>query len=181
MPNVAYDDYESKVWTALLACIQAEINIGASGPGTGTNPNGRLQTCADLRKSIHLFTGRLPAIGVQSLGYKSERYSTHHDLLTISFHIIVAANSMPNGATPANMDDANANLQPLVSDGLGNGLGPILRDPVNFALAPYVAGISETWLSGLERSWEVKDGQDAQVIAYGLFMYEAKLTAYTGK
>lgn len=181
MSNVAFDDLESSVWAALYSCLQAETNIGATGPGTGTNPTGRLQTCADLRKSVHLWTKRLPAIGIQSLGYQSERYSTAHDMLTVRFHIIVAANSIPSGATPANMDAANASLQPLISDGAGNGIGPILRDGANFALAPFMAGVSETWLSGLERSWEVEEGQTPQVIAYGLFSYEAKLTAYTGK
>lgn len=175
MANAAYDDLESTVWTALYNTILSETVLA------GANPTGRLQTCKDLRKSIHLFTGNLPAIGVQSLGWQAERYSTVHDLLTLRFHIIVAANSKPVTATPANMDDANANLQPLISDGSGNGLGPILRDGENFALTRFMTGVSETWLSQLERSWEIKEGQDPQVIAYGLYMYEVKLNAYTGK
>jgi hypothetical protein len=178
MANPAYDDLESTVWTALYDVLESETNIGATGPGSGSNPTGRLQTCADLRKSIHLWTQRLPAIGVQSLGYEAARYSTQFDILTIRFHIIAAANSLPSGAVPANMDASNATLQPLISDGSGNGVGPILRDPENFFLG--TPGVIETWLSGVERSWEVESGQTPQVWSYALFTYIVKVKAFTG-
>lgn len=181
MPSVG--TMETTIWDALFAKLKAETNINPTtgAAGTGTNTTGRLQTCADIRRSIHLWTKRLPAIGVQAVGWDAAEDATSKRLVTFKFNIIAHLEwtaSMSASNAPANLDDAWTTLQSLLADGNGNGIEAILNDPANYTLG--VSGVITTKLGKLDRVWRIGEGQVPQIQAWALYEYEAQANVYVG-
>ena len=176
---------DKKIFDALYTTLANETNIGVlsgkSVPGAGANASGRLQTCADIRKSIHLWTKRLPAIGVQPLGWSAAEDATSKRLVTFRYHIIAHlewTTTITQNGNPPNLDDAWAALQPLMSDGNGNGIEAILNDPKNYALVP---GVITSKLGRLDRVWRIGDGTPPQIQAWAMYEYEVEANVYLGQ
>ena len=177
---------DKAIFDALYTTLKNEMNIGVVNgigtPGAGTNPTGRLQTCADMRKSIHLWTKRLPAIGVQPLGWSAAEDATSKRLVTFKYHIIAHlewTTAITQNGNPPNLDDAWAALQPLMSDGNGNGIEAILNDPNNYSLG--VPGVITSKLGQLDRVWRIGDGQPPQIQAWAMYEYEVEANVYLGR
>lgn len=157
-------DLAAQQWSQLITIIQNEMQVG-----------GRLATLQDLRKGWQLWTGKIPAMGVQLTKIREEPAVSRKHLVTTTFQIIVAANSTDviNGdqKTPANLDAAMATLQTLISDGSGNGLAPVLRDPANYFLNGYAM---RTSITDIDYLWDVEPGETPQIWAYASVTYIAK-------
>jgi hypothetical protein len=177
-------------WAQLIALLSSETNVGPTGPGSGTNPNGRLQQIYRVHNSIDIWSGLFPAIAVQLMSVDEVIVATHrHDLLS-RFQIRIAAASTPKTAAaftpplvagmpvPANLDDAMAQLSPIISDGQGRGLTTILRDRLNFNLAnaTFPNGLAyQTDITGWKYDWQMDAGGTQEtVIAYVTFSYTAR-------
>jgi hypothetical protein len=168
------DELSKLMWDQLVAVLQAEMT-----------PTGRLSTVQDLRRGIQLWRDVSPAIGVQHYSYTEKPYATHKHQVANNFQIACACASVPtvvNGSVTkiANLDDANAQLDLLLSDGSGNGVGPVLRSTVNNGLFdPTLNGKLglRSEITSLQRSWDIRAGSDdnERVWAYGLYTY----TVYT--
>lgn len=134
-------DYTGAQWAQIVSILKTEASSGRLKNVSWTNQSGSAQTStiADVRKSLHLYTGQIPAIGVQLSKYSIKKYSTAERWLTSEFTILVSvqAKAYTDGsgnAVPANGEDALAQAWAFVSDGTGKGLSEILRDPANRTL-----------------------------------------------
>lgn len=166
MPVLQPADLAAQQWAQLLAITQAEML-----------PGGRLTSLQDVRKSAHLWTDKVPAAGIQLQKVIEAPYAAQHHRVTTQFVIIVACNSVDTTVgtvlTPANLDDAMAQLQTLVSDGNGNGFAPVLRDPVNRFLNNTA---SQTGITNIDYQWDLKPGATPQIWAYAFITFEAVAT-----
>lgn len=175
MPTQQPDEVSLEQWAYLTQLLSNETNVGSTGPGSGTNTTGRLQKIWTVEQSIHITSGMYPSIGVQLVSSREEEYSTHGHMLFTTFHIAIAAVDLGSPAgmnpTPASLTVAMANLRPNLSDGIGNGVGAILRDSVNYLLGGLAikTGIrSTTW------DWKFDAGPGSAAFAYAVVEYYAQ-------
>ncbi len=152
------------IWNAIIALIAAQM-------GTG----GTLSTLLDVRKSAQFSTDLVPAAAVQWMGAETRPYSNRVRLATHHFRIALAANSIeppPTVGTQrvANLDDAMSALQPLIDDGAGNGIVPLLGQPANFGLGNLA---QETQVVKVEMSWEIREGAGQIIWAYAFIDFDA--------
>jgi hypothetical protein len=169
------DEQSRTMWNALMAILQAEMT-----------PTGRLSTVQDLRRGAQLWRQVSPAIGVQHLGYKSMPNASHRRLVNVEFLIVVGAASvstMDNTQSPpvmtkkANLDDANALLDPILSDGSGNGVGPVLNDAADNGLLYNGAKLANrSHVTMLSRTWDENVGDDnvERVWSFASYHYVAE-------
>jgi hypothetical protein len=159
------DEQIASIWQELYQLIRAQTS--ADGP----NPTGKLAGVNDVQKSISLWTGKAPAIGVQLRDVPEMPDSPGRHKISLRFAIVVGASSVETDARKANLTDAMASLVPLLADGNGNGLGPLLRG--NFGLN----GLAyRTSISSAEFSWSDIEGAGAGVPiwAYAMYTYVAQ-------
>lgn len=174
--SVTMDELSSQQWAKLITILQGEMNVGPTGPGSGTNPTGRLQKLYDLRKSIDPWTGLYPWCGVQLVKVTEGDYASHAHVVTSVFHIVIgtksnAKSAAAGGFAQPNLDDAMAQLQTIRSDGNGNGVTTVLRDSNNYGLG----GLSmKTWISEVAYDWKLTPGDDTEALAYCIITYNAK-------
>jgi hypothetical protein len=177
-------------WNQLIAIIESEMNVGPTGPGSGTNPLGRLQKLYFCHQSIDMWSGLYPAAAVQLMEAPEFPVATHRHDIHSMFWIRLACASTPATAAayrapfapgipvPANLDDAMSQLKALISDGQGNGMSAVLRDRLNFNLknSQFPNGLAyQTDITNWKYEWELDAGTDQQtVIAYATCMYTAK-------
>ena len=157
----------SQMWTQIVSILNSE------------KTTGRLPTVKDVRKSIQLWTGKTPSIGVQLVHVDEGDLTTKTHKITATFNIAVATQSVdgaPSGGqiTPANLDDAMAQLQTVLGDGGTNGLDAILRDPTNFSLSGAAPGTLRTKISSVTYDWDIRPGQPPQIWAYGLLKFQVE-------
>lgn len=115
-------------WSWLVSTFRAEM---ASGK--------RLTLVNDVRRSLSLWTEYAPVVGVQLMDAIETQRSTKAHILTCKFVIQISAQSTAatasaNGYSIPNLDDAMAQVDTILSDGAGNGVASILRDPANRTL-----------------------------------------------
>jgi len=175
---VTLDELSDQQWAKIMSLLQTEMNVGPTGPGSGTNPAGRLQGLYDLRKSIDPWTGLFPWCGVQLVDVSERDYASRLHLVTSTFHIVIgtksdAKSAVTNGFPQPNLDDAMAQLQALRSDGRGNGVASVLRDKTNYGLGGLAL---KTWISGIKYDWEIVAGDDTEALAYCIVSYNAQQT-----
>jgi hypothetical protein len=171
----APDDYSLEQWDYLTSIIQQECNFGPTGPGSGSNMTGRLQLIYSVEKSIHISSGQYPAIGIQLVDANEQEYATHFHMLFCTFRIVIAAvdrgNPIGMNPTPASLTQAMANLRPNISDGMGNGLGPILRDKNNYTLG---GNAIKTGIKSTTYDWMFAAGPGSAALAYALIEYRTQ-------
>lgn len=160
------EDCSAQQWATLVSILRSEM----------PSP-GRLQSLKDVRQSAQLWTAQVPAVGVQLLKTPCTVYGQGRLKMVSHFLIITATVSRQqvdgSNVIPANLDDAMAQLQALLSDGAGNGISAVLRDPANFLLGGYAY---ETMLGGTEFFYDVEPSPTpdlAQIWAYGHTAYTA--------
>jgi hypothetical protein len=167
-------------WSYLIAVLKAEAGLGSAPPGT--SPGTRLTGVKYIGKAYHMWTDETPAIGLQLKRAKLLPCASRRKWLYTQFDIIMGVNSTIATAAPnkPNLEDAMAQLQPLVSDGQGNGLANVLLDPQYRTLGSstvnsVVQQNAQTSLTDeVEYEWEVGQGQNAQIVAYALLTFTAK-------
>jgi len=131
-------DLSNAQWDYLLDTFRAEMAVGKRLHGVSwkdATGASRTSSISDMRRSLHLWTQQTPPIaGVQLSGYLPEVMYTNRRWLVTEFTVRVAVQALAYGQTPANGDDAMAELCAFIADGNGNGFGEILRDPGNYTL-----------------------------------------------
>jgi len=188
---VPAETFAQNQWTQLIALIEGEMNVGPTGPGSGNNPDGRLQQLYYCHQTIDMWTGLYPSAAVQLIDTTEKPVATHRHDIESHFWIRIAAQSTPKSAAvfrapvapgmpvPANLDDAMAQLKPIISDPQGRGMSAVLRDRLNFNLAGplFPAGSAyQTDITGTKFDWELDAGNNQQtVIAYMTYFYTAKV------
>lgn len=158
-------------WDSIYDIIKTETAVGGRLNGVAwtspvTNNSGTV-TVADVRKGAQLWSKLLPAIGVQAdSGEDIIAGGNRHDILS-QFRIILCTQSTPQTvggeSVDANLDDAMAQLQALLSDGQGNGLTAIFRDPNTYRLNDTTSG---SRIKRWEFSSDVGEGATPQIFAY---------------
>ena len=171
MPDMYADELASLMWDKIHHILKSEMSVGPAGPGSGANPNGRLQSLYFISQSIDLWSGELPAVGVQLQTIDCQPYSTKADIAHITFIIVAAAKSLPDASGNLALDDAMRRVRYLVSDGKGNGIGPILRDKENFTLGNLAM---RTHAKKWTFAWEFPDNTDADARAYATLEFIAE-------
>ncbi len=161
------------IWNKIVAVLQGEMNVGPTGPGSGSNTTGRLQSLQYVHKTIHLWSDELPAVGVQLIEEDPEPYGQRKQLVTIEFRIVVAAKAAVDSNGNITLDDAFSKLMQLIEDGNGNGVMAVLRDPANFSLGGLAM---ETYSRGKNKyDWDVDKAVGAtDARAYAYIPYFAK-------
>lgn len=162
------EDVGAVQWAQIMTILQAQMV-----------PGGQLAGLKDLRKSLHLWTGALPAAGVQLIELTEEPRATRRNLVTTLFHILVSADSTATvtGSTevPANLDAALATLQPLVNDGNGNGITAILRANFGLVNASGQPLALRTQVKSVRYYNDIGAGETPQIFAYALIGFEAQV------
>jgi hypothetical protein len=110
--------------SAIVRALASEMNL------TGTNPSGRLQTVKSIGKCrINEGVPALyPYIGVEDYTERESPDSTAAREVETIWRVDIQTRST------VSLTDAKAQLRPILEDGAGNGVRPILRDPANFSL-----------------------------------------------
>jgi hypothetical protein len=172
MANQYLDELSSLMWDALVSVLEGEMNVGPTGIGSGSNPDGRLQTLFFVHESLDLWSNDLPSCGIQLVKVEcDEKYSQHNDWVKCRFKILVAAKANKDPETGlVVLDDAMRRVRAIVADGKGNGIVPILRDKANFRLNGTAA---ESHVDGWEYAWEFPDKTDTDARAYATIHYSA--------
>ena len=120
----------------------------------------RLTLVKAVSESLSLWTEFIPAVGVQLMDAREEFHATGKHKLYCDFVIqcstqSTAASASANGFAIPCLDDAMKQLRTIVSDGAGNGICSILRDPANRTLGGS-AGTSQ--IKGIHFQPEIKPG-----------------------
>lgn len=132
-------DYTGAQWSQIVTICKNELT-GRLQNVAWTNVAGNAQTSsiAEVRRSLHLYTGNTPTIGVQLSKSNITKYSTAERWLTSEFTVMVSVQAKPYTISstqyPANGDDALSEAWAFISDGTGKGLSEIFRDPANRTL-----------------------------------------------
>lgn len=165
-------DLSRAQWDYLVSALNSE-----------TQSPGRLQGITYVGKSYQLWTQDPPALGVQFKKFTEEPYATSRHLVKTYFDIILAVKSTDATAsvrfganTPANLDDAMEILQPYVSDGSGNGLSPVLRDPQYRTLGTTNGqpNAARSQILDITYEWEIGPGEAPEIWAYALITFMAE-------
>lgn len=156
-------------WNKLVSIISGEMNVGASGLGTGTNITGRLPGIWTVEQSAALTSGLFPSIGVQLMEVPQEVYATHQQRLTAQFRIVLGASNTGTDDAPASLTLAMQQLITNMADGNGNGLSEVLRS------SEYRV-ISGVWdllsIKNIKLDWEYQGGTQT-ALAYAVYEVEA--------
>lgn len=158
MADVTLDEKSMQIWASLVATLQAEMA-----------PGKRLSGVQKIGNSIHLWSGKSPAIGVQLLHQPEEGVAGEGGMgkhrIELKFQIVAGAASVGTDARKANLDDANTALQAVIADGAGNGLGPVLRGMTDTGPP---AGAYRTQVKDVRWTWMIEDGEGVPVWAYAV-------------
>lgn len=128
-------------WDQIVTILKTEMASGRLKNCNWTDVTGAAKTTTlqDVQRSLHLYTDKLPACGVQLKSYSLTPEGAGRRKLTTEFVILLTANATDytdgSGNTViANAADAMAHGYALVSDGSGNGICEIFRDQANYTL-----------------------------------------------
>jgi hypothetical protein len=152
MSVLAPEDHSSLQWAWIVSTLQSEMTAGK-----------RIASIKAVEPSLSLWTDFAPAVGVQLMDMREEGYSTSQHKLWSDFIIQVSAQStketaLANGYSIPNLSDAMLQLKALISDGTGNGVCSILRDPANRTLGGYAA---QSTIKGIHYQPEIQMGATA--------------------
>lgn len=175
---------QEQQWDYLVAALKSEAGLGP--PPAGTTSGNRLTALKYVGQSYHLWTDRNPAlnpsIGVQLRETPEEVEASQRHKITSIFDMIIGVQSTDASAaarmgagTKANLEDAMLTLKPIVNDGAGNGIRPVLMDPQYRLLGQtgVYANVATSRIKTVEYEWEVTEGENAQIWAYALITFIA--------
>ena len=121
-------------WDFLFAMLQQNMNFGPTGPGSGSNAAGLLQTVASVGQSDWPEFNALPFVGVALKDWdESEAFTQKRKLVSV-FQIVAVVDVVASGSSVIQLADAYKKLMAILSDGNGNGIYPLLHDPANYFL-----------------------------------------------
>lgn len=147
------------IWTALYNLLNAQAMAG-----------GKLATVKSVIMGAQFASQLVPAIAIDLESWNAQWFAARRRKVTIAYRIYVAASSVQTATRIANLKDARASLAPILDDGNGNGIEPILGLPANFA-AGNIAW--EGSLKSYRVASEIREGENQEVWAYGIYDYEA--------
>jgi hypothetical protein len=150
---------------ALITSIEAQMA-----------PGGQLATLKYVGKSPQFQTGLVPACSVWAGGWAPpEPFARRTLKVTLPFEITIAASSAGATNRVANLDDALVALQPLVDDGNGNGIIPLLNNPATFGLGSdgVSTNASESWLGKGVFIPDIREGAGQTCWVYFVVEYHA--------
>lgn len=138
----------SALWDYLVTTFKSEMTTG------------RLPTVKAVQESLSLWTEFVPAVGVQLMDVRESDYATGTHLIYCDFVIQISSQSTAvsaaaNGYQVPNLDDAMKQTRLILSDGAGNGVASILRDPKNRTLGGAAAN---SQIKGMHFQPEIKPG-----------------------
>jgi hypothetical protein len=158
-------------WNYVYGKLVANINPGTTNeggvlvvtPGLGSNVGGVLQSVASVGKSVWPNFKALPYVGVQVGRILTVPYSArlrHQATYELKLRVVVEVVS--GGSTGVvKLDDANAALYPIIDDGAGNGIYPLLT-------ADYTLGgnAQRSIISEVLPAWDEHPVKANEYIAY---------------
>lgn len=146
-------------WDALKSAIEADVA-----------PGKRLSTVNYVARAFQLWTPNPPTIGVQLVDAPLTPRGALQRTMTSEYWVLVGTRSTKASAesnmgayTPANLEDAMNQLQPILADGNGNGLMAVLTDPANYSLGGWCYRMIP---SSPKIFWDIQPGENAQIWAY---------------
>lgn len=136
---------------------------------TETGPTGRISTVkAVTHHQYPSTTNQFPSVGVQFTKASWEIIGQRTRRETGQFAIVAFTIAAPTDDVADAIEAAVVALRPLVNDGNGNGLEPILN-----GIGAYLGGASiRTMLSDIEYDILPNPDQSAQAIAYARCMLD---------
>lgn len=165
-------DLSTAQWDYIRSVMQTEAASGRLRNVQWTNAAGQAvtSTLGDVRRSLHLFSQQpagTASAGVMLSSVDIARYAAGRRKMTTEFSILIAVEAVAytdnSQQWPANGDDAIAQAYAFVSDGHGNGLSEILRDPANYTLG----GNAETCIvTKVAPILSIGDGATPEIWAY---------------
>jgi hypothetical protein len=153
MAELFPEDLAAQQWANLTALLRTDPRVSA---------------IKDVRQAEELWTEKgTPAAGVQLDDITYSPYSSTRKWMVCSFRILVACESIEttvgSNVVPPNLDDAMKQLQAIISDGVGNGISAVLRDPVNQRLSQTCNHMS---LKSVKYVPSIEMGEPIRVWAY---------------
>jgi hypothetical protein len=181
MGNYLPEDRCFAMWDYMFTVVAREQNFGAGGPGTGTNPMGRLQTVAMVGKSTWPNFSTFPFVGLQFRNFTEEPYGAkRYHKFEAFFDIVVVVQVQTVGENILQLEDAWSALRLIVNDGNGNGVFPILRDAANYNMGVSVNGqanAESSHISDLAFAWdEAPAGAGTMFVAFATATLQAEFT-----
>jgi hypothetical protein len=116
------------MWDFVVEILAREQNFGTA-PGNGTNPAARLQTVAMVDKSTWPTFETFPYVGVQFRNFTEDLYGAKRfHQFEAYFDLVAVVQVTAVNENVLQLSDAWSALRPIINDGNGNGMFPILRD-----------------------------------------------------
>jgi hypothetical protein len=139
--NYLPEDRCFAIWDFVVEVLAREQNFGAGGPGTGTNSAGRLQTVAQVDKSTWPTFETFPYVGAQFRNFTEDTYGAQRfHKFQAYFDLIAIIQVQAANENVLQLGNAWDALRPIVNDGNGNGMFPILRDAQYYNLGYSASG-----------------------------------------
>ena len=170
------------IWLYVYNLMASNLNTGSETvggkivllPGEGTNPDGQLPLVAAVGKSTWPRFGSLPYVGVDppSLSLKQRYSAPRRDKLSLDMRLIAAVQVQSQGDTVINLEQAWEQLVPIIDDGEGNGVQPILRNDVLLG-----GNAIETYLTSCRFLWDRAPAGGSTYIAWAELGYNVDVMA----
>jgi len=177
-------------WNFLVSVLQCEAGLPGAVAPAGVSPGNRLNGIKYVGRGYSLWTKQLPSIGVQRRSIKLSPGPSQRRWVTTIFDIVIGTQSTDASATTrngsqqeANLEDAMAQLDPLVSDTSGNGLTNVLIDPQYRTMGQSTVNsitqnnAQNSEIDEINFEWDASGGEletGREIYAYAIFTFVAK-------
>jgi hypothetical protein len=170
------------IWLYVYELLAGNLDTGSKVvngqtvllPGEGSNPGGLLPLVATVGKSTWPRFGSLPYVGVDppSMSLKQRYSAPRRDKLSLDLRIIAAVQVQSEGDTVINLEQAWEQLVPIIDDGEGNGVQPILRNDVLLG-----GNAIETYITSIRLLWDRAPAGGSSYIAWAELAYNVDVMA----
>jgi hypothetical protein len=170
------------IYNYIFNLLQAQTNVGnrlvngrmVAVPGAGDAVNPQLNSVLTVGKSTWPAFGALPFVGLDPPRVTLlERYSApRRDKLALTTKLIAIVDVAPINDLILNLDAAWAALFPIMDDGEGNGVQPILRNDSILG-----GNAIETYFSDIIPGWDKSPAGGAAYVAWWTFTFTAVVMA----
>lgn len=134
-------DTSKAQWDQIVAILKTEMASGRLNNCAWSDTKGiaHTTTMGDVQRSVDLYTGTLPACGVQLTDLQLGPEGAGRRLMKTTFAVLVSVKAADytdgsGNLVIANGADALAQGYAFVSDGAGKGIAEIFRDQTNYTL-----------------------------------------------
>jgi hypothetical protein len=169
------------IYNYIFNLLQAQTNVGnvmvngrmVATPGKGSNDTAQLNSVLTVGKSTWPAFGALPFVGLDPPRITLlERYAApRRDKLALNTKLIAIVDVSPLDDLVLNLDAAWAALFPIMDDGEGNGIQPILRNDSILG-----GNAIETYFSDIIPGWDKSPAGGAAYVAWWTFQFTAVVT-----